>query len=137
MGTPHDGLPPAYERTLLRRLRDLNLSTRHLAVRGDLAVSLDGCVSLDRPVEQGVAYRLHIAGDGEQVLELAWSDGELAIRVEGPERAPQTLQASFALDEHGRAVSPELRARVDLDRLDSRRLEHFMRRVVRSALRAA
>ena len=132
-----DRLLPAHERSLLRRLRDLNPSIRNLAVRRDLAVSVDGCLSLDRPVEQGVAYRLRSVGDGEQVLQLAWSGGELSIRLEGATREPQVLCARFTVDEHGRAISPELRARLDLDHLEPRDLEHFMRRVVRSAFRVA
>jgi hypothetical protein len=132
-----NGLQPAHERSLLRRLRDLNLSARNVLVRGGLAVSLDGCLSLDRPVEQGVSYRLLVAENGERVLSLEWSEGELAIRLEGSDRGDRVLSAHFALDERGRAFSRELRARLDLERLEPRELEHFMRRVVRSALRAA
>src|SRR5215208_6047741 len=44
-------------RALLRKLRDLNLSTGPVAITRDMAVFLGGCLSLDFPAETGGRYR--------------------------------------------------------------------------------
>ena len=63
-------LAPAEARRLLRRLRDLNLVAHEVAVDGGTTVTIDGCLSLDGPVEQGVRYRLRVA-DGPECSHAA------------------------------------------------------------------
>jgi len=70
-------------RALLRRLRDLNLSTGPITVRGDRAVCLAGCSSLDAPAESGVRYRLRMNDEREASMELAWSAAGLELVLSG------------------------------------------------------
>jgi hypothetical protein len=89
-------------RTLLRRLRDLNLSTGPIAVRAGLNARLAGCSSLDAPAESGVRYRLRTndareqtrtsnaraqtpSGDArEQTMELTWTANGLELALTDP-----------------------------------------------------
>jgi hypothetical protein len=56
---------PASVRCLLRKLRDVNLTTGRIALDGGARVSVLGCMSLDAPAETGVRYRLAVDGGGE------------------------------------------------------------------------
>ena len=130
---PVPGTGPSGEkiRTLLRRLRDLNLVTGRLALGGDRSAALEGCLSLDAPVEQGVRYAL-IEGGKRAVLELVWRSERLEIAIGGPGATPRRLALEASLDRQGRACVPSLRARVGPESRDRRELEHFLRRVVRT-----
>ena len=113
-------------RRLLSRLRDLNLAAR-LAVDEERQVALEGCSSLDTPVELGVCYRLSEGGESA-TLRLMQEGTDLAVDLEGP--SPRHLDVELVLDEGGRAASQAISARVELEG-DARGLEHFLRRVVR------
>lgn len=128
MHSPTD-LEPGVLR-LLRRLRDLNLDARGIAVDRQRSVSLEGCDSFDAPVEGGVRYRLGGLAEGETQLEIGWEEDALCARAGGRAR-----RFPLALDEEGRLVSRALGVRVDAERCDARALEHLLRRVVRAALR--
>jgi hypothetical protein len=131
MTTPRTALEPEALR-LLRRLRDLNLFARGIALGRDQVVSLEGCASFDAPVEGGVRYRL--AGlEGGELLELLWEDEALVAGLAGGPRARRRFP--LEIDEAGRLVSRALGARVDVERAEPRALEHVLRRVVRAALR--
>lgn len=125
-------------RALLRKLRDLNLRTGPVAVTRDLAVFLGGCVSLDFPAEAGVRYRVRTTDGREGSLELSWGQRGLEIATAGPQPfAPRSaLRIPLREDRRGRAFARELGARVFPDTSDSRELEHFLRRVVRTVFRA-
>lgn len=128
-------------RTLLQKLRDLNLLGCAIEVGACERVRLEGCLSLDAPVERGVRYRLR-RGDGRtEVLSLAFSAGRLwlARAAECMEHADESragFGAEAFADRFGRVAVPELGARIDLGFLAPRELEHFLRRVVRSSFRA-
>lgn len=117
-------------RDLLRSLRDLNLTGRRIAVSGGEAVLVDGCLSVDGPVERGLRYRLREAGGLERVLHLAQVAEGLELRLRGP-GAERRVVVALELDERGRATSPDLAARLDAGKNDQRAYEHFLRRVVR------
>lgn len=117
---------------LLRRLRDLNLEARGIALDGGRTVALEGCDSFDAPVEGGVRYRLAGLGPGEAQLEIGWDERGLLARVVpgGPAR-----RFALEVDPEGRLISRALGARVDAARAGARHLEHVLRRLVRAATR--
>ena len=138
-------------RTLLRRLRDLNLSTGPIAVRRGLTVRLAGCSSLDAPAESGVCYRVCTNDASDGVMELGWTaDGlELALtRSTLWAKRNQAASATFSIaspavarmrvevtcDHQGRACVKALGARVSPSSTDERQLEHFLRRALRTLL---
>lgn len=124
-------------RTLLRKLRDLNLSTGPVAVTRELAVFLGGCLSLDFPAETGVRYRVRTTDGREGQLELLWGQKGLELSALGPVPfAPRgQLRIPLKQDRQGRAFARELGARVRPETTDTRELEHFLRRVVRTVFR--
>lgn len=139
-------------RTLLRRLRDLNLSTGPIAVRRGFTARLAGCSSLDAPAESGVRYRVRADGSSESVMELAWTEGglELALVHSALWNEPRELvsarfgasaiptvarmRVEVTCDRHGRACVKALGARVSPSSTDERQLEHFLRRALRTLL---
>jgi hypothetical protein len=126
----------ALARELLRRLRDVNLEHRNLRADRGTMVSIGGCLSLDEPVEEDLRYRLAIEGAGEHVLRIGWAGGllrlELARHATGEART--RLEVPLLLGCDGRATVPACRARIDPETPDRRAVEHFLRRVVRSAV---
>lgn len=122
-------------RTLLRRLRDLNLSSGPIAIGRGRSASVAGCLSLDAPAESGVRYRVCFDDGSESVLELAWNQRDLALTLLGKARR-KTLAVALSIDRQGRACARGLSARVAPESRDRRELEHFLRRVVRTILRA-
>jgi hypothetical protein len=133
-----ESLDPASARELLRRLRDLNLTHRNLRADGGALVSIEGCVSLDEPVEEDLRYLLSVDGLGEHTLRIGWSNGALRIELSRDGAGePVTLREVRLLRAcDGRATAPDLLARVDPSSADPRAVEHFLRRVVRGALAA-
>jgi hypothetical protein len=123
-------------RTLLRRLRDLNLVAGPVAVTREAWYMLAGCLSVDGPVENGVRYRVEAFDRIERVLEIAWSGAalRLSLSVAGT-RESRALTLPVRCDGQGRACVPEIGARVHPDSIDTRELEHFLRRVVRAVAR--
>lgn len=123
-------LTPSSARELLRRLRDLDLHAPHVRVRGDLAVSVDGCTSLDTPVEHGVRYRL-VGSDGDAHV--------LSIRIDGPDLMlaldGEHMCVALRVDDAGRAAARELSARL-AESDGARGVEHFLRRIVRGVFAA-
>jgi len=131
-------LPADKARSLLRKLRDLNLSTGPVAITKDLAVFLGGCLSLDFPAESGVRYRLRTTDGREGLLEIGWGQRGLELNAVGPQPfAPRgALRVALREDRRGRAYARELSARVFPDTCDHRELEHFLRRVLRTLFRS-
>lgn len=125
-------------RALLRKLRDLNLSTGPVAITRNLAVFLGGCLSLDFPAETGVRYRVRTTDGREGQLELVWGQKGLELSAIGPVPfAPRAnLRIPLKQDRQGRAFARELGARVLPETCDERELEHFLRRVVRTVFKA-
>jgi hypothetical protein len=137
-------------RTLLRKLRDLNLSTGPIAVRENLTACLAGCSSLDAPAESGVRYRVRMNDSTEVLMELAWTAAGLELALTGPgvtamigPNATGATGTSSTLakmcvpvtcDRRGRACVKKLGARVSPDSTNERQLEHFLRRAVRTLL---
>lgn len=123
-------------RTLLRRLRDLNLVAGPVALSRDAVVSIAGCLSLDAPAEAGVRYLLRSVDGSERTLEIGWNGAGLVMSVLGPAAADlRTLRVPVGCDDAGRACIPSIGARVRPDTTDRRELEHFLRRVVRAIAR--
>jgi len=125
-------LPCEKARALLRKLRDLNLTSGPVAVGRRACVELAGCLSLDAPVEKGVRYRIHQSDGSTTLLELLWNEGALSVAVDDPKRR---LEVPVTRDRQGRACAPKLGARVDPESSDTRALEHFLRRVVKTMFR--
>lgn len=122
-------------RSLLRKLRDLNLSAEPVAITRTHRVTIGGCLSLDAPAEGGVRYRLAFEDGHEDVLELAWHPTGLDLSVSGAPK--RSCRIHLACDPDGRVSSTELAARVSPESTDPRLLAHFLKRVVRTVLRAA
>ena len=136
-------LPGEKARALLRKLRDLNLTSGPVAVGRRACVEIAGCLSLDAPVEKGVRYRVQRNDGTSGLLEIAWHEGALRIAtgelgpVLPPERLEPMRRMEFAVtcDRKGRACAQVLGARVDPESCDTRELEHFLRRVVKTMFR--
>jgi hypothetical protein len=140
-------------RALLRKLRDLNLTTGPIAVREGLTAFLAGCSSLDAPAESGVRYRVRTNGAEEGLMELAWTEAGLDLTLKSTawsatsrsratsarsrkrSGAPiERLCVPVTCDRQGRACVQAIGARVSPDSTDERQLEHFLRRAVRALL---
>ena len=136
-------LPGEKARALLRKLRDLNLTSGPVAVGRRACVEIAGCLSLDAPVEKGVRYRVQLNDGTSGLLEIAWSGnslnvaaGELAAVVPADRQPPMSrIEVPVTCDRKGRACAPALGARVDPESCDTRELEHFLRRVVKTMFR--
>lgn len=129
-------LPADKARTLLRRLRDLNLTAGPVAVTHDLWVVIGGCISLDGPAENGVRYRLRQQDGGERTLEIGWRGSRLALSLRGRQDDEcRDLDVPVTCDRRGRACVRAIGARVGPESTDRRELEHFLRRVVRALLK--
>lgn len=129
-------LPSGQARTLLRRLRDLNLNAGPVAVTRDLWVVIAGCLSLDGPAETGVRYLVRLSDGRESLLEIGWRDAQLQLSLVGGSAADRReVSAKVTCDRRGRACVRGIGARVTPESTDQRELEHFLRRVVRSMVR--
>ena len=120
----------SFGRSLLRRLRDLNLQSERVGVAAGRTLRIAGCLSKDAPVESGVRYELTEAGQGH-VLELRWEDDHLQVALDGQARQA----AAFGTTADGWVEAPALRARLTSSP-DASDLTRFMRRVVRFACAA-
>ena len=128
-------LAPDQARLLLRKLRDLDLHAPRLSVSGGRRVRVDGCLSLDSPVESSLRYLVHIDGESDHVIEIGWHDGLLDVEARewGTEISLRRLRLPLFGDASGRATVPDIRARAHPDSTEIREFEHFMRRLVRAA----
>ncbi|MEE8469133.1 MAG: hypothetical protein V3T22_11800 [Planctomycetota bacterium] len=124
---------PRHARSLLRKLRDLNLAVSRVSIQAGVDVAIRGCLSLDALVERGVRYRLQ-DHHGERVLSLSICEGGLEIKLSGP--TERRLEVELTLDGSGRTAAPGLVARLDVEQSDPRAFEHFLRRVVRGVYAA-
>lgn len=124
-------------RGLLRRLRDLNWSSGPVALTRSSHVRLQGCASLDSPVEQGVRYRVHNPQGHSALVEIQWNGSALQLMAfELNTQLPaRQLQVPMICDRKGRICAKGIGARVSLENCKHRELEHFLRRVVRSLWR--
>lgn len=123
-------------RTLLRRLRDLNLFAGPVAITREIAVSVAGCLSVDRPAESGIRYRLRDSIGLESTLEIEWTGAELALALEPHTRGKRReLRVDLRCDPSGYAFASSIGARVQPENATARELEHFLRRVVRAISR--
>lgn len=136
-GANGSALDAARARELLRRLRDLNLSAL-VRVAGGRRVAIEGCLSLDHPIDEELRYALCVQDRSAQVLSIGWSDGLLHVGLSDPSTRDRTFSLDVPLlcDAEGRATAPELQARIDPESTDPREVEHFLRRVVRRAFAA-
>jgi len=121
-------------RNLLRKLRDLNLAVGRLVIRDNFWVRLAGCLSVDRPVENGVHYRVVSADGREARLALVPTNDNLQLALTPNGLPSRELSVVLQLDPSGAVTIPELSARIDVAQSGIRDLEHFMRRVVRTLL---
>lgn len=136
-------LPGEKARALLRKLRDLNLTSGPVAVGRRACVEIAGCLSLDAPVEKGVRYRVQLEDGTSGLLEIVWNEGLLSVAsgelspVLPLDRMPpmKRIAVPVTCDRKGRACAPALGARVDPESCDRRALEHFLRRVVKTMFR--
>ena len=126
-------LPADKARTLLRRLRDLNLVCGPVAITHELGVIVSGCLTLDTPAEAGVGYRLRDLHGREGRLDVLWSADRLDVAVSGI--ADKHLSVRLSSDRLGRACAPAIGGRVRPETTSTLELEHFLRRVLRAALR--
>lgn len=129
-------LPSDRARTLLRRLRDLNLFAGPVAITREIAVSVAGCLSVDRPAETGICYRLRDSIGRESTLEIGWTGAELALALDPHARGcRRELRIDMRCDTSGYAFASAIGARVQPENATARELEHFLRRVVRAVAR--
>lgn len=138
----HQSLSGTRARTLLRKLRDANVQSPPVRVARELAISLEGCLTLDGSAEEGLRYRLRTSRGEEGVLAIEWWQGSLKVGLEGlPGRGEgseaRTCAARLVADDEGRALAPEFLARVHPETAGPREVERFMRRLVRGLFRAA
>ena len=138
MSLSESSVSPASLRSLLRKLRDADLRNPHIALAGSRRVSIEGCLSLDFPVEQALRYLLRFSDGTEEVLWLAAEGGELGVWTsdEHGQELSARRQVSLTHDRDGRALVPDWRARIDLENAGIRELGHFLRRLVRGVLQA-
>lgn len=131
--------PATLLRSLLRRLRDLNLTACQISLGHGRHVSVAGCSSLDQPVERGVRYRLRpVDGAGEEiVLSIAARESMLHVALDDARLSGglRTRSSSLTRDSAARLVAPAFRARLSADPTP-RELEHFLRRIVRTTFTA-
>jgi hypothetical protein len=136
-------LPSDKARTLLRRLRDLNLQSGPVAVTRELGVVIAGCLSLDGPAESGVRYRLRMSDGRDGRLEIGFRGARMTLSLVGAASAHSTsaftasaavrnMEVDVTCDRRGRACVRKIGARVTPESNDVRELEHFLRRVVRA-----
>ena len=125
-------------RTLLRKLRDLNLSAGPIAVTRRARVALAGCLSTDAPAEGGVRYLVRLEDGAEAFLEIRGSSTGLDLELtrRDPAAESRLVHAEMTCDRAGRACSRSLAARVSPETCDARELEHFLRRIVRVLFRS-
>jgi len=69
-------------RVLLRKLRDLNLRASFRGGPGEGDVRIEGCLSVDRPVEHSVRYSVRVDGRALE-LDLRLRGGMLELVFEG------------------------------------------------------
>ncbi len=134
MTSPQPSPLPAHRaRELLRKLRDLNLSSARIAVNSRLSVTLAGCSSLDLPAESELRYRIQssLCPNEELCVRLAPAGLVLERRGDGPEPVSRR-EVSLLGGASGPATAPELRARMDPDTTCPRETERFLRRLVRA-----
>jgi len=133
----HRALSDDKARTLLRKLRDLNLSAGPIAVSGRARVALAGCLSMDAPAEGGVRYLVRLDDGSEGQLEIRGSSTGLDLELTGRDSrtGSRFMHAEVTCDRAGRACSRSLAARVWPETCDARELEHFLRRIVRAIFR--
>lgn len=129
---PNGKISAQQARQLLQRFRDLNLGPCGIEVTDRGRILVQGCLSLDHPVETGVRYALK-GDDGERVLSIHWTKGRLLLELSASESAAAgQLEVPLACDGLGRVAAPELGARLHLEDSDARDIEHFLRRIVRA-----
>jgi hypothetical protein len=114
-------------RTLLRKLRDLNLVSGPIALDARSHVALRGCASADAPAEGGVHYRVHFDDGREELLEIQARHEGLELRLSG-----RRIDVDVTCDRQGRACARSIGARATPETNDARELEHFLRRIVRA-----
>jgi hypothetical protein len=133
----HRTLPEEKFRTLLRKLRDLNLTAGPITVSSRVHVALAGCLSTDAPAEGGVRYRLRLDDGSDGLLEIRGAPTGLDLELSRGNLASgaRRVHAEVTCDRAGRACARSLFARVSPDTCDARELEHFLRRIVRSIFR--
>lgn len=133
-----DSLPEDRAREILRRIRDLNLTAARVTIAAGLRVSVDGCATLDEPVEHALAYHLRVCGGPEHLLQIAWERGALELTLSDRSGAPiaEGRRVELLSDGRGRATAPRILARIDPSRAGRREVEHFLRRLVRGAYAA-
>ena len=134
----HRTLSQDKARTLLRKLRDLNLSAGPIAVGPRARVALAGCLSTDAPAEGGVRYLVRLDDGSEGQLEIRGSTTGLDLELTRKDESASSrrIHAEVTCDRAGRACSRSLAARVSPETCDARELEHFLRRIVRALFRA-
>jgi hypothetical protein len=119
-------------RTVLRKLRDLDLRGARVEINGSLKVGVSGCLSPDSPVSGELRYRLEVPEEDERWLAIAWENGVLALTLTDGERQLASRRIALLEDPEGRASAPEVAARMDPENAGPREVEHFLRRLVRS-----
>ncbi len=123
-------------RLLLQRFRDLNLGPCGIDVAHGSRVVIEGCLSLDHPVELGVRYGVRDEAGRGRVLNIFWDEAQLDISLSDGDtpqaRELEHLDVDLGTDDLGRLEAPELRARLSLENSDARDVEHFLRRIVRA-----
>ena len=126
---PAGGTGASDVRRLLRKLRDANLRA---SSRGPRELRIEGCLSLDRPVEDSVRYSVRI--DGES-FELDIRPGPGSIELVFAREQPEEQRVSqHALSREGNGhVHLEGVGELDLDENRPEEIERCLLELVREA----
>ena len=93
-------------------------------------MTLEGCLSLDHPVEGGVRYCVRESHGEQRILAIEWADERLVLRLDPDDG--RSLDVELGCDGLGRLAAPVLGARMHLGSNQPREIEHFLRRIVRA-----
>ena len=135
----HAGLSAEDSRSILSKLRDLNLSSERLRLGDGRRVRFLGCLNPDTPVTDRIWYRLDLDEDQERLLGIDLTEGRLRLSLGSDAALPseRSRYLNLGLDEDGRAGSPALAAALDPQSAERDEVEHFLRELVLACLPAS
>jgi hypothetical protein len=136
-GSPESGSagsPDDLARNLLRKLRDLNLHASFPGASGTCAIRLEGCLSVDRPVEDSVRYAVRLDGEPRE-LDILLRQGVIELVLEGAEtQEERRSRHEFARGTNG-LVRVDGVGEVAVDETRPEEIERFLLGLVRQASR--
>ncbi len=130
---PEARLHPERARLLLQKLRDLNLCAERIEIGVGSFVELEGCTTLDQPVESALRYRVRLCDGQWEALEFGLDAVGLRLCRSRPGQGGEPRHVALVGNGEGPLTAPDLKARIDPEGAGSREMTHFLRRLVRLA----